>query len=103
MADAGVHPHGAGVGEGVIVADTNLIAYLLIAGALSAAAQRVWDRDGKWLAPTVWRHELLNMLDTSVRTKHMSLVQAQEVWIHAPAFVHDAEAPPLDVLSLAAD
>ncbi len=87
----------------MIVADTNLIAYLLIAGPLSEAAQTVWDRDGRWLVPQVWQHELLNMLATSVRARHIALAQAQDVWAHAPAFVRDAEVPALDVLSLAVD
>jgi predicted nucleic acid-binding protein len=84
----------------MIVADTNLIAYLLIAGPFSDAAQRAFDRDGVWLAPDVWRHELLNVLATSVRNQLLAHEKALEVWAHAPAFVKDAEVPPLEVLGL---
>lgn len=85
----------------MIVADTNLIAYLLITGPLSEAAQKAWDRDGDWLVPPVWQHELLNVLATAVRNRHMTLAHAQDVFAHAPAFVRDAEVSPVEVLSLA--
>ena len=84
----------------MIVADTNLIAYFLIAGPLSDAAQRVWDRDDTWLSPAVWQHELLNVLATSVRNRLMSPDQAHQVWAHAPAFVREAEVAPMEVLDL---
>lgn len=89
------------MGPGVIVADTNLLAYLLIAGPKSEDAQRVWDRDGKWLAPTIWYFEMLNLLATSARNRLISLDKARDVWAHAPAFVEDAEVAPLEVLDLA--
>ena len=88
------------MGARVIVADTNLIAYLLIAGPFSEAAQRAFDRDGEWIAPLIWSHELLNVLATSVRAGHLNILKAQEIWAHAPAFVRDAEVPALDVLQL---
>jgi len=87
----------------MIVADTNLIAYLLIAGPMSDAAQRIFDKDGEWISPTVWHFELLNVLATSVRTGHLPKIDAQDIWAHAPAFVRDAEVPPLEVLDLATD
>ena len=84
----------------MIVADTNLIAYLLIAGPHSAAAQRAFDRDAVWLIPEVWRHEMLNVLATSVRNGLLEYSKALDVWVHAPAFVKEAEVPPLEVLDL---
>jgi predicted nucleic acid-binding protein len=85
----------------MIVADTNLIAYLLIAGPFSAAAQSVFDRDRDWIAPGIWQSELLNVLATSVREGHLSKDLAQNAWAHAPAFVRNAEVPSLEVLDLA--
>lgn len=87
----------------MIVADTNLIAYLLIQGPFSEAAQRVFDLDGDWIAPSIWQHELLNVLATSVRNGHLDHVRALDAWAHAPAFVKDAEVPPLKVLDLSID
>ncbi len=85
----------------MIVADTNLIAYLLISGPKSAEAQAAFDRDGEWISPLVWHHELLNVLATSIRQGYMSKEEGHDVWAHAPAFVRDAEVPPLEVLDLA--
>jgi predicted nucleic acid-binding protein len=84
----------------MIVADTNLIAYLLIPGPFTADAERAFDRDGQWIAPEIWRTELLNVLATSVREGHMEQSKALDVWAHAPAFVKDADVPPLKVFDL---
>ncbi|MBV8780697.1 MAG: type II toxin-antitoxin system VapC family toxin [Phycisphaerae bacterium] len=85
----------------MIVADVNLIAYLLIDGPFTAAAQQAWDRDSDWIAPTVWHSELLNVLATSTRERHITIDTALNVWAHAPAYIRDAEVPPLKVLTLA--
>jgi predicted nucleic acid-binding protein len=84
----------------MIVADVNLLIYYLVAGPFSDAAQRVFDRDSKWLAPAIWKSELLNVLATSVRENVLTLEKAQEAWIHAPAFVEDTDVQPLEVLDL---
>ena len=87
----------------MIVADTNLIAYLLIAGPFSEDAQRIFDLDDKWIAPSVWRHELLNVLATSVRGSSLTADLARSVWAHAPTFVKDAEVDAVKVLDLSID
>jgi predicted nucleic acid-binding protein len=51
----------------VIVVDTNVIAYLLIAGDRSEAADRLWRADSEWVAPRLWLEEFLNVLATSER------------------------------------
>jgi predicted nucleic acid-binding protein len=84
----------------MIVADVNLLVYYLVNGPFTAAAQRVFDRDPKWVAPDIWKSELLNVLATSVREDVLTLDKAHEVWAHAPAFVEDADVKPLDVLDL---
>lgn len=85
----------------MIIADTNLIAYLLIPGPYSDAAQRVLERDSQWIAPAIWQHEFLNVLATSVREGYLPHDRALNAWAHAPAFIEDAEVPPLKVLDLA--
>ena len=51
----------------MIVVDTNVIAYLLIAGDRSEAADRLWQADPEWIAPRLWLDEFLNVLATTER------------------------------------
>jgi predicted nucleic acid-binding protein len=67
----------------VIVADTNLVAYLLIDGALTGQARRVWQRDPEWVVPPLWRSELLSVLATTVRAGVLTEDQAVRVWANA--------------------
>jgi predicted nucleic acid-binding protein len=64
----------------VIVADTNLVAYLLIEGDKTDLARAVWTTDAQWMLPTLWRSEFLNVLTTSVRSKVLTLAEAHDIW-----------------------
>ena len=64
----------------MIVADTNLIAYLLLPGPLTDRAGRVYERDPVWVAPPLWRSEFRNVLVLHVRTGRIPLPVAQEAF-----------------------
>jgi len=78
----------------VIVADTNLIAYLLIEGERTEVARAVWAKDSRWMLPTLWRSEFLNVLTTSVRAGIFELAQAQAIWQVALATFNQNEVEP---------
>jgi predicted nucleic acid-binding protein len=62
----------------VIIADTNLIAYLLIRGQHTAEAEAVYRKDPMWAAPRLWRSEFRNVLVLSLRRKLMGMDEAFE-------------------------
>ena len=86
----------------MIVADTNLIAYLLISGQFTADAHRVMQIDEEWLAPPLWQSEFLNVLWLSVRTQVLSHALADEAFSEAEVLVRTAQRPvPQRALALA--
>lgn len=89
----------------MIVADTNLVAYLLIEGAHTATANAVWAKDAHWMLPTIWRSEFLNVLATSARANVLTLEQAHETWRVALTIFGRSEVEPegTDVLDQAAE
>lgn len=71
----------------MIVADTNLIAYLVFAGDRTATTRAVWIKDSDWWAPTFWRSEFRNALALYVRRGHYTIDEA-------PALMKAAEDMP---------
>ena len=64
----------------MIVADVNVVAYLLIQGDKTSLAQQVYQQDANWHLPTLWRHEFLNVLATFVRHGGGRINDAQQIW-----------------------
>lgn len=60
----------------MIVVDTNVLAYLLIPGKHTDAAEQLLLSEPEWAAPLLWRSELRNVLATYVRLKHMDVADA---------------------------
>ena len=87
----------------MIIADTNLVSYLLIEGERTTAARRVHQQDPDWKLPTLWRSEFLNVLATAVRAGVLERAQAFSVWWTAcDLFSHQEIEPDGDqVLSVA--
>jgi predicted nucleic acid-binding protein len=60
----------------MIVADTNLLIYLLIEGERTAESEAVQCKDPVWSAPLLWRSEFRNSLIGLVRKKLLALDDA---------------------------
>ena len=89
----------------MIVADTNLVAYLLIPGEHGGAASAVFSKDSDWAAPLFWRSELRNVLALYVRTGHLALGGAIQYMQHAESLLAtcEYEVPSAAVLRLAGE
>jgi predicted nucleic acid-binding protein len=88
----------------VIVVDTNVVAYAVLPGVRTAAALALAARDPDWLAPSLWRHELRNVLATVMRARGLALPLALAAFAAAEELVADAtvEPPTEDCLRFAA-
>lgn len=60
----------------MIVADVNLVAYLLLGGPEQAVAERVFERDPLWAAPLLWRSEFRSVLAAFMRQRDLSVRDA---------------------------
>ncbi len=60
----------------MIVVGTNVIAYLLIPDPQTEDARRVLRSDPEWIAPSLWRSELRNLLLGYLRRGTMTLAEA---------------------------
>ncbi len=89
----------------MIVADTNVIAYLLIPSPFTVMAERVYAQDPEWVAPTLWRSEFRNVLSLYMRRSLLSLDQAVALQEEAEDLLQGREFEVIsaDVLSLARD
>ena len=75
----------------MIVADTNLIAYLLIPGSSSEWAGQVLRKDSEWIVPMLWRSEFRNVLALYMRNEGMTLDQAQTTMLKAEFLLSNRE------------
>jgi predicted nucleic acid-binding protein len=64
----------------VIVADTNLLAYLVWKGATTPSAMLARARDKRWIAPALVRYELMNVL-VQARKRSESPYDMQFIWL----------------------
>lgn len=67
----------------MVVVATNVLAYLLIEGDRTAAAQSLWARDPDWRSESFIMIELSNVLATYVRTDSLGREQAAALMAEA--------------------
>ena len=89
----------------MIVADTNLIAHLLLPGDVTARAEAVYEKEPTWAAPLLWRSELRNVLATFVRRGSLEVAMALELMADAERLMEGSEyaVPSQGVLRAAAE
>ena len=75
----------------MIVADSNLIAYLLIPGDRNKVSEEVLRRDSHWAVPLLWRSEFRNILTLYMRHEGMVIEQAKITMSKAERLVSDRE------------
>jgi len=63
----------------LIIADTNLIAYLMIPGAKTSLAENVYLKDSEWQSSVLWRSEFRNVLMLYICNQEMSLHKAVQI------------------------
>jgi predicted nucleic acid-binding protein len=90
------------MGSEVIVADTNLVAYLLLKGDNSPAALRARAKDRNWAAPPLLCYELANIFGQSMRQNRLERDEATRMYRRAMSLVRiEAVQPdPLDIFKL---
>jgi predicted nucleic acid-binding protein len=86
----------------MIVADVNLVAYLLISGEHTKQATAVLRQDAEWAFPYLWRSEFRNILALHIQHRKMSLEHAILLWDSAAALArhHEYAVDPQSVLGL---
>ncbi len=60
----------------MIVADVNLLAYLLLGGPETELAQQILEKDPTWAAPVLWRSEFRNILAAFMRQRGLAITEA---------------------------
>lgn len=86
----------------MIVVDVNVLAYLLIPGKFTEAAEQLLAEDSAWVVPRLWRSELRNILATYLRLNQMDLADAALIFQRATELVgaEEYELETADVLRL---
>ena len=75
----------------MIVVDTNVIAYLSLAGTHTMKARKAYRRDPDWAAPILWRSEICNVLTQYMHRDQLSIAQALEFMIEAETLIQGRE------------
>ena len=75
----------------MIVADTNVLAYLYLPGEYTAAAEALLEQDPDWAAPILWRSEFRNILAGYLRRKAITFEQANSLQREAESLLEGAE------------
>jgi len=77
----------------MIVADANLIAYLILPGERTSEAEAVLAADPVWAVPVLWASEMRSVLSHYVRAGQLSVAQASAAMDRASSLIDGREGP----------
>ena len=77
--------------SGLLVLDTNIIAYFFLPGPFEKNAQKLRATSFEWAMPVLWRSEFLNVLALQMRHNQMSLSRALATFSIADEMMRDGE------------
>lgn len=75
----------------MIVADSNVLAYLYPPDERTADAEALLERDPEWTAPVLWRSEFRNILAGYTRRKTLTFEQACSLQSEAESLLAGSE------------
>lgn len=78
----------------MIAVDTNVLAYLLLPGPHSDAAERLREMDADWIAPPLWRSEFRNVVNMTRRASRLDLAAALAALAAADEVMRRADVQP---------
>lgn len=87
----------------MIVADANLLAYLVMPGERTREAEAVLAKDPTWVAPTLWRSELRSVVHKYVERGDLTISRAVTLLGQAEDILggREGDVDSRDVLELA--
>lgn len=84
----------------MIVADANLLTFLVIRGDNTTVARAIFAGDPFWIAPPLWRSEMRSVLLKHLRAGLIDFASALGAWARAEATMRDAPLPVNTELTL---
>lgn len=75
----------------MIIADTNILTYLLLEGEMTALAVKAMKQDPEWAAPALWRSEFLNVLAGRIRRSGLPAPEAVRIFARAESIIAHRE------------
>ncbi|MBS4027938.1 MAG: hypothetical protein KGZ58_04790 [Ignavibacteriales bacterium] len=60
----------------MIVADANVLVYLIVKGEHTIQSEIAYNKDSNWIAPFLWRSEVCNAIAGYMRKKLVTLDEA---------------------------
>ena len=86
----------------MIIADTNIISYLLPPTTYTDSVESLYKIDSNWAAPMLWKSELRNVLALYLRKKIITLEKAMQLQDTAETIIikNEYDVPSSQVLTV---